>query len=311
MKVSQRSSFQRQDIYLVVAAFAYLACFVSNAQAFVLRPKKMMMMRTSTKAALFSKSALPIRNYAKEAETPKPSMLVQEEEEKEKVKKKKICFPPAMKHVMATTLFLAGSVISTSPIASFADEGNANANADAISLYNNNNDDDAVVTIVQKLNDAAGDPAKSFSAFEDIAAVITEGKGVGGSVSYKGVTLEEGLVVDEDTTIYNPGLSLLTESEKTSIVNAVVQNRKSGLSSNLWPENNEFAYQFLKQSLDPLRMYELSGYLNFFPVLTAVLYLTCLAIQQTQERSLFVGAYIASAILIFLPVVVLVALGPL
>jgi hypothetical protein len=43
---------------------------------------------------------------------------------------------------------------------------------------------ETVTASVQKLKDAAGNPASTFSIFEEIAAIITEGKGVGGSVSY-------------------------------------------------------------------------------------------------------------------------------
>ena len=79
-----------------------------------------------------------------------------------------------------------------------------------------------------------------------------------------GVTLERGYVADEDTTIYNPGLSLLTESEKNSLVNAIIENRKGNIASNSWSQDNEYAFDFLKTRLDPLHMYELKGYLKFY-----------------------------------------------
>lgn len=65
-----------------------------------------------------------------------------------------------------------------------------------------------------------------------------------------GVKLNEGFVADEDTTIYNPGLTLLTSSEKERLVNAIVDNRQIGLSTQHWSENNEYAFDFLKQKLD-------------------------------------------------------------
>lgn len=95
-----------------------------------------------------------------------------------------------------------------------------------------------------------------------------------------GVKLERGYVADEDTTIYNPGLSLLTESEKTSLVNAVIENRKGNLAANTWSQDNEYAFDFLKTRLDPLHMTELKGYLKFFPFLGGLVYLAALGVQQ-------------------------------
>lgn len=69
-------------------------------------------------------------------------------------------------------------------------------------------------------------------------------------LSLDGVKLNEGFVADEDTTIYNPGLTLLTSSEKERLVNALVDNRQIGLSTQHWSENNEYAFDFLKQKLD-------------------------------------------------------------
>lgn len=123
-----------------------------------------------------------------------------------------------------------------------------------------------------------------------------------------GVRLERGYVADEDTTIYNPGLSLLTESEKEKIVNAVIENRKSNLNKNTWNSDNEFAFDFLKTKLDPLHMTELKGFLGFFPIYGAGLYLAALAVQQFA-RNLFEPAYIISAVAVFLPILVLIAKG--
>ena len=95
-----------------------------------------------------------------------------------------------------------------------------------------------------------------------------------------GVKLNQGYVADEDTTIYNPGLTLLTSSEKERLVSAIIENRKIGLSANHWPENNEYAFDFLKQKLDPLHMYELQGYLGILPFYGAVVYLVGLWAQQ-------------------------------
>lgn len=68
------------------------------------------------------------------------------------------------------------------------------------------------------------------------------------------MALERGYVADEDTSIYNPGLTLLTESEKERLVEAIVNSRQGGLKQGQWNENNQFAYEFLKEKLDPFHM---------------------------------------------------------
>ena len=120
--------------------------------------------------------------------------------------------------------------------------------------------------------------------------------------------LNEGYVADEDTTIYNPGLTLLTSSEKERLVSAIIENRKIGLSSNQWSENNEYAFDFLKQKLDPLHMYELEGYLGILPFYGAVVYLVALFAQQNM-RGVFPLVYGACALAVFGPVIFLVAIG--
>lgn len=120
--------------------------------------------------------------------------------------------------------------------------------------------------------------------------------------------LERGYVADEDTTIYNPGLSLLTESEKTRIVDAVIQNRKENIAKKTWSKDNEFAFEFLKTKLDPLHMVELKGYLGILPFYGAACYLAALAVQQVA-RDFFSAAYIVSAAAVFLPIFVLILKG--
>ncbi len=121
--------------------------------------------------------------------------------------------------------------------------------------------------------------------------------------------MERGYVADEDTSIYNPGLTLLTESEKERLIDAVIQSRKDGLSTGQWSENNEYAYEYLKGTLDPLHMVELSGFLGFVPVYGAVLYLAVLAVQQNL-RGLFTQAYAAGVAAFFVPLLALIAAGP-
>ena len=116
-------------------------------------------------------------------------------------------------------------------------------------------------------------------------------------------------MADEDTSIYNPGLTLLTESEKERLVDAIVENRKVGLSTSQWSENNEYGYEFLKGSLDPLHMYELSGFLGFVPIYGAILYLGVLFVQQNL-RNLFTQAYLVGVVAFFGPIIALIAAGP-
>ena len=115
---------------------------------------------------------------------------------------------------------------------------------------------------------------------------------------------------DEDTSIYNPGLTLLTESEKERLVSAVIENQKVGLKQNQWPENNEFAYDFLKTKLDPLHMVEVRGYLGVLPFYAAVVYGATFAAQQILDRELFPVAYGMAAVSVFFPIFALVAAGP-
>ena len=124
-----------------------------------------------------------------------------------------------------------------------------------------------------------------------------------------GVRLERGYVADEDTTIYNPGLSLLTESEKDQIIGGVIQNRKENVAKKSWSTDNEFAYDFLKTKLDPLHMVELKGYLGALPFYGAAVYLVAIAVQQFA-RDLFPVAYVVGAVVVFLPAAVLIAFGP-
>lgn len=146
---------------------------------------------------------------------------------------------------------------------------------------------ETVTNVVSQLKSTAGDVDGTFTTLEDIAKIITEGKGVGGTLTYDGVKLNEGQnVADEDTTIYNPGLTLLTSSEKERLVSEIIDNRKVGLSTSHWSENNEFAFDFLKQKLDPLHMYELEGYLGILPFYGAALYLVALFVQK-NARGIF------------------------
>jgi hypothetical protein len=168
--------------------------------------------------------------------------------------------------------------------------------------------EDTIDIVLQSLKEGTGDVTKSFKAMEAINDIITEGKGVGGSVGYNGVRLERGYVADEDTTIYNPGLTLLTESEKTSLVDAMIANRKGNVASNTWSQDNEYAFDSLKTRLDPLHMVELKGYLKFLPFLGGAMYLVALGVQQFA-RGLFEVAYVVSALVVFIPIFIFIAAG--
>ena len=125
----------------------------------------------------------------------------------------------------------------------------------------------------------------------------------------EGIQLERGYIADEDTTIYNPGLSLLTESEKERIVEAIINSRKVGLNTEQWSEKNELAFQYLREKLDPFHMNELSGFLGFVPIYGAILYLVVLGVQQFA-RSLFPVAYLVGVVAFFAPILALIAAGP-
>jgi len=196
----------------------------------------------------------------------------------------------------ASLLALAITTASLSPQPAFAYEESDYAS-------------ETVTNVVAKLKTTAGNADGTFNTLEDVAKIITEGKGVGGTLNYDGIKLTEGFVADEDTTIYNPGLTLLTSSEKERLVAAVVQNRKVGLSSERWSENNEYAFDFLKQKLDPLHMNEIEGYLGIVPFYGAALYLGALYVQK-YARGIFPLVYGLCALGVFGPVFLLVSLGP-
>ncbi|KAL3937003.1 MAG: hypothetical protein SGARI_002323 [Bacillariaceae sp.] len=175
---------------------------------------------------------------------------------------------------------------------------------------------ETVQNVISELKSASGNVDQTFKAYENIAGIITEGKGVGGMVNYSekkkkkrmSAVSEEGYVADEDTSIYNPGLTLLTESEKERLVEAVIAARKEGLQKNQWSENNEFAFDFLREKLDPLHMVELGGFLKFAPFYAGLIYLAVLGVQQFS-RDAFQIAYIVGVAAFFLPMLALVAAG--
>lgn len=167
---------------------------------------------------------------------------------------------------------------------------------------------EAVRSAITSLQDAQGASDATVRAYENIAAIITEGQGVGGAINYKGVQLERGYIADEDTTLYNPGLTLLTEGEKNQLVSAIVESKRSSTVEQ-WNIDTEAGFQFLLEKLDPYHMYELKGYLSVLPVYGAMVYLAVLAVQQLA-RDYFPVAYLLGAVAVFGPIAILVALGP-
>lgn len=125
----------------------------------------------------------------------------------------------------------------------------------------------------------------------------------------EGVELNRGFVADEDTAIYNPGLTLLTESEKERLVEGVIDCKKAGVKVNQWSEENEYAYTFLRTKLDPLHMVELQGLLGIVPYYGAAIYVVVLAVQQFF-RDAFQVAYLVGVAAFFLPIIGLVLAGP-
>lgn len=190
--------------------------------------------------------------------------------------------------------------------------GSGNEMMLAANAYDGNYDDatETIATVISNLKAAAksGDGAATLKEYENIAAIITEGKGVGGSISNYGVKLDRGFVADEDTAIYNPGLSLLTESEKGTIVDSLIESRKALQASGGWTSDDQVGYNFLKEKLDPLHMTELKGYLGILPFYGAIVYIASFAVQQFA-RDAFPAAYIISALAVFVPVVVLIVFG--
>lgn len=169
---------------------------------------------------------------------------------------------------------------------------------------------ETVTNAVAQLKSTTGDVDRTFSTLEEVGKIITEGKGVGGTLTYNGVRLSEGVkIADEDTTIYNPGLTLLTSSEKERLVDAIIQNRKTGLSGGQWSEDNEYAFKFLKQKLDPLHMHELEGYLGILPFYGAAVYLVAIFVQK-NARGIFPLAYGLCALGVFGPALALIVTGP-
>lgn len=193
-------------------------------------------------------------------------------------------------------------------------------------------DDYASTTITQvisALQSSTHDAKATYSILEEISKIITEGKGIGGTITYNsGITLGAGVqITDEDTTIYNPGLTLLTASEKDNLVSAMIDNRNIGLTvlpstqdgggggggvSGIvggWSTENESAFQYIKGLLDPLHMHELSGYLSILPYWGGVLYLVAIFVQK-NIRDVFPLVYGLCAMGIFLPILVLIVSGP-
>lgn len=169
--------------------------------------------------------------------------------------------------------------------------------------------DDVVDSVLQQLKQSSGKADETFKAYERIAGIITEGTGVGGTINYKGVQLDRGYVADEDTSIYNPGLTLLTETEKTQLVDAVIASRNANIKQQAWSQDLQLGYEFLKERLDPLHVVELRGYLRILPFYGAAVYLAVLAVQQLA-RDLFPVAYMVGVIAVFGPAILLVLRGP-
>ncbi|KAL3772462.1 hypothetical protein ACHAW5_007317 [Stephanodiscus triporus] len=186
--------------------------------------------------------------------------------------------------------------------------------APAIAYVDSDLASETVTGVVARLRSDAGDVDRTYKILEEISKIITEGKGVGGTLTYDGIKLGDGIAIaDEDTTIYNPGLTLLTSTEKQRLVSAIVDNRNVGLSASPpgsgWSENNEYAFGYLKTKLDPLHMHELGGYLGILPYYGAILYLAALYVQK-NARDVFPLAYGLCALGVFGPALVLVASGP-
>mmetsp|Transcript_2776 Transcript_2776/g.5775 ORF Transcript_2776/g.5775 Transcript_2776/m.5775 type:complete len:237 (+) Transcript_2776:22-732(+) len=159
-------------------------------------------------------------------------------------------------------------------------------------------DYDAVSSSVSALRSTAGKPKESLGAMREVYEIITEGKGL------PGMEGRSGLVSEDDTSVYNPGLSILSQYEKSEILGALSDNRDGGLSARTWTTEEDDQYKFIRGKLDPLRMTQLAGYLGVMPVVGAVAYVGAIAVQQLA-RPLFTVAYIVAAAVTFGPIVYL------
>jgi len=259
-----------------------------------------------TTAVLSSSSPLATRIRQKQQLFFQSTQSNEGEGEKEQQKERKKEQNKSLKNALASTLLVTSLMMNT-----ISFNGNA-ANAETVAT-SFDNDVDAVEQVIVQLKSAGNNPEKIFGAYENIAEIISEGKGIGGIVNYKGVQLERGYVADEDTSIYNPGLTLLTESEKNTIVDTMIKSRKS-VSSKEWPENNEAAFKEIKQKLDPYAMTELRGYLRIVPYYSAILYIGVLGVQQfiarpTKNQEIFNLSYGVAALALFLPAIGLIIAG--
>eukprot|EP00977_Amphora_coffeiformis_P015864 scaffold4761_cov205-Amphora_coffeaeformis.AAC.4 len=51
---------------------------------------------------------------------------------------------------------------------------------------------ETVQSTIKALEDSAGNSVETYKVFEEMNSIITEGKGVGGAINYKGIQLERG-----------------------------------------------------------------------------------------------------------------------
>jgi hypothetical protein len=80
----------------------------------------------------------------------------------------KVSFATATTTTWIASILLFLAVSTSSPTMAFADESEL-----------------TVKNTITKLKEAQGNPDGTFSVFEDVAAMITEGKGIGGAINYR------------------------------------------------------------------------------------------------------------------------------
>lgn len=168
---------------------------------------------------------------------------------------------------------------------------------------------ETVQDVLLRLQNNYGNIDGTIKVYEDIVAIITEGKGIGGNINFKGISLNRGYVSDEDTAIYNPGLTLLTESEKQRIVSSIIQSKKINTNDNAWNIDTQAGYDYIRDKLDPYHTYELNTYFQIVPYLIIILYVGVLGVQQLL-RDFFPPAYIIAVITLIVPAIALIAIGP-
>ncbi|GMI43585.1 hypothetical protein TeGR_g6631, partial [Tetraparma gracilis] len=160
-----------------------------------------------------------------------------------------------------------------------------------------------VSSLVSRLSSPPSPPAL-LETFESLGSLISSGADVGGSVSFlsnPGMSSVSSFDTGEDSSIYNPGLSLLSDDEKQALVASLRSLHNNPLLDK--PLETDRAY--LLSLLDPLRLSSLAPYLHVLPLAAAGAYSLALA-AMVFAREVFPALYVGiAAAALVLPIGVL------